>query len=184
MRKIITTVTLAVAALGTAAALAAPANAAVAVTDGAGFVGKGDVQSALGLANDAEMQKLFKAGDITFASTFTTAKDTSWSCTDGTVKHHIFNTTSTNTLNAVANTNGAGKLTNGWNLDGDIKVYGPTTGFTTGDDGTGRFATYTCAGHGSTIFSTLRVDQSHQVGGLQVNGVDLPNTPVEVAPVG
>ena len=110
-------------------------------------------------------------------------KDTSWSCTDGTVKHHYFNTTSTNTLNAAAQTNGAGKLSNGWILDGGISVYGPTTGFTTGDDGTGRFATYSCAGHGSTVFSTMHVDQSHSVGVLQVNGIDLPNTPVEVAPV-
>ena len=29
----------------------------------------------------------------------------------------------------------------------------------------------------------MNVDQSHSVGGLQVNGIDLPNTPVEVAPV-
>jgi hypothetical protein len=82
-----------------------------------------------------------------------------------------------------AQTNGAGKLSNGWILDGGISVYGPTTGYTTGDDGTGRFATYSCAGHGSTIFSTMNVEQSHSVGGLQVNGIDLPNTPVEVAPV-
>ncbi len=166
------------------ATLAVPsvASASVNVTENVGTVGKGDVQNALSLQNDAAMQDLFKKGGITFGSTFKTVKDTSWTCTDGTVKHHYFNTTSTNQLNAAAQTNGAGKL-NGWILDGGISVYGPTTGYTTGDDGTGRFATYSCAGNGSTIFSTMHVEQSHSVGGLQVNDIDLPNTPVEVAPV-
>ena len=169
-----------------ATTLIAPAAASASVNvdaNGAGTVGKGDVQMALGLKNDAAMQDLFKQDGVKFGSTFQTHKDTSWSCTDGTVKHHIFNTTSTNQLNAVAQTNGAGKLSNGWTLDGGIRASGPTTGFTTGDDGTGRFATYSCAGHGSTIFSTINVQQTHEVGGLQVNGADLPNTPVEIAPV-
>ena len=181
MRKIITTLSLSAAALGTAAVLAAPANAAVAVDNGVGHVDKGDVQSLLGY-NDAAMQDAFKTGKVTFTGSFNTAKDTSWSCTDGTVKHHIFNTTATNTYAAKAETNKAGKLTGGWNLDGSIAAYGPTTGFTTGDDGTGRFATYSCAGHGSTVYSTMNVAQSHSFGGLQVNGIDLPNTPVEVVP--
>ena len=173
-----------VAAMVATLAVPAAASASVNVNDnGAGTVGKGDVQTALSLKNDAAMQDLFKKDGIKFGSTFKTVKDTSWTCTDGTVKHHYFNTTSTNQLNAAAQTNGAGKLSNGWILDGGISVYGPTTGYTTGDDGTGRFATYSCAGHGSTIFSTMNVEQSHSVGGLQVNGIDLPNTPVEVAPV-
>ena len=79
------------------------------------------------------MQDLFKKDGIKFGPTFKTVKDTSWTCTDGTVKHHYFNTMSTNQLNAVAQTNGAGKL-NGWILDGGISVYGPTTGYTTGDE--------------------------------------------------
>ena len=168
-------------------AVPAAASASVNVDDsGAGFVGKGDVQDALSLKNDAAMQELFKKDGIKFTTTFKTKKDTSWTCTDGTVKHHYFNTTSTNQLNAAAPApNGAGKLSNGWILDGGISVYGPTTGFTTGDDGTGRFATYSCLGHGSTIFSTMNVEDqiAHEVGGLQVNGIDLPNTPVEVAPI-
>ena len=162
------------------------AIASVAVdANGVGSIGKGDVQTALNLKNDAAIQDLFKKDGIKFTRTFSTVKDTSWSCTDGTVKHHYFNTVSDDQLNAVAQTNGAGKLSNGWILDGGVSLYGPTTGFTTGDDGTGRFATYSCAGHGSTIFSTMHVDQSHSFGDLKVNGVPLPNTPVEavVAPV-
>jgi parvulin-like peptidyl-prolyl isomerase len=44
-------------------ALAIPtaAMANVAVDNGVGFVGKGDVQTALGLKNDAEMQDVFKS---------------------------------------------------------------------------------------------------------------------------
>ena len=59
MRKI----TLALAAFTVILAtlgLASSANATVAVdTTGTGFVGKGDVQDALGLANDQAMQSLF-----------------------------------------------------------------------------------------------------------------------------
>lgn len=181
MRKILLGLA-ATAVVATPLAMAASANANVAVTDGVGFVGKGDVQTALGYHNDSETQAAFKAGKIAFVGTFNTVKDTSWQCTDGTVKHHYFNTTSVNQYTAKANTNNAGKLTFGWNLDGSIASYGPTTGFTTGDDGTGRFPTYSCAGNGSTIFSTMHVDQSHFVGDLSVtNGaktVALPNTPI------
>lgn len=131
------------------------------------------------------MQDALKAGRITLTSSFNTVKDTSWQCTDGFVKHHYINTTSVNRYAAKANTNNAGKLTSGWDLDGSIASHGPTTGFTTGDDGTGRFATYSCAGHGSTVFSTMHVDQSHSFGDLTVTDgtrtVALTNTPVEVA---
>ena len=179
MRKLLTiAATSAVALLS----IAGTASASVNVTDNAGTVGKGDVQSLLGF-NDAGIQNAWSKGQVKFTSTFKTVKDTSWSCTDGTVKHHYFNTVSDNQVNAVAQTNKAGKLTSGWILDGSISVFGPTTGFTTGDDGTGRFATYSCAGHGSTIFSTMNVEQSHSIGDLKVNGIDLPNTPVEVARV-
>ena len=77
------------------ATLAVPAAASASVNvddNGAGTVGKGDVQTALSLKNDAAMQDLFKKDGIKFESTFKTVKDTSWSCTDGTVKHHYFNT--------------------------------------------------------------------------------------------
>ncbi len=177
-----TLIIIAVASTVALLSIAGTASASVNVTDNAGTIGKGDVQSLLSF-NDARIQNAWSKGKVKFTSTFKTVKDTSWSCTDGTVKHHYFNTVSDNQVNAVAQTNKAGKLTSGWILDGSISAYGPTTGFTTGDDGTGRFATYSCAGHGSTVFSTMHVDQSHSVGGLQVNGIDLPNTQVEVAPV-
>jgi hypothetical protein len=58
----------AIAAIAAPLAFATSANATVAVTDGTGFVGKGDVQTALGYGNgnDAELQKDIKAGKIVF----------------------------------------------------------------------------------------------------------------------
>src|SRR5262245_5623684 len=79
----------AVAALATAAV----ASANVAVTDGVGFVGKGDVLSALGYANDAAIQQDVKDGKIKFIGggyTLKTDKDTSWTCSDGSIQHHHF----------------------------------------------------------------------------------------------
>ena len=54
MRKFILT---AISALAITGAVAGTASANVAVTDGTGFVGKGDVQNALSYANDAAFQK-------------------------------------------------------------------------------------------------------------------------------
>jgi hypothetical protein len=61
MNRIIKITVLAVVAV---LATAAVANASVAVTDGVGFVGKGDVQTALGYKNDAAFQA--DAAKITF----------------------------------------------------------------------------------------------------------------------
>jgi hypothetical protein len=172
-----------------AAMLAVPAvaSASVNVDDGmVGTVGKGVVQNALGLANDQAIQTLFKSdggSGIKFTNKFVATTTTTWDCVQGdgtrSTQTHYRNTIITSAVNATANTNGAGKLTNGWNLTGK----GSTLSI--GEDNTGgtRFPSYTCpAGTGTRDFASINVAQSH-ASGLYVNGVALPNTPVEVAPV-
>jgi hypothetical protein len=66
------------------------------VTDGVGFVGKGDVQTALGYANDAAIQQAVKDGKTKFIGggyRLTTDKGTSWACSDGSTQHHHYRTT-------------------------------------------------------------------------------------------
>jgi hypothetical protein len=173
--------------LGALVALAVPtaALASVAVdANGVGFVGKGDVQTALGYHNDAAIQQDVKDGKIRFIGggyTLTTDKDTSWTCSEGSTQHHHYYTTTVapGTVDAVARVNGQGKFTNGW----DIKI---TTGIPTttgvGSDGN-RFPSYACPA--GSYLTGMHVDQSHEyapVEGLSVtNGtttVALPNTPI------
>ena len=188
MRKIITIVSLAAVALGTAAALAAPADAAVAVDEtGTGFAGKGDVQDALGLANDAAMQSLFKAGGVTFTNGGSTGTQTithTVQCrtTAGlnTVTRNWVITnpfTDTVTVTAQANVNGAGKLTNGWNLTGDqatSRVLGKTSS---------SFPQCPIGQIGSIVSSGVADSNVVTTSGLKVNAMALPNTPVEAAPI-
>ena len=166
-------------------ATTAVASTSVSVTDGVGFVGKGDVQTALGYANDAAIQQAVKEGKIKFIGggyTLTTDKDTSWTCSDGSTQHHHFytETIASGTVNAVARVNGQGKFTNGWDITGITTGIPTTTGF--GSDGN-RFPTYSCPA--GSFFTGLNVNQTHEyvpVDGLSVtNGVKtvaLPNTPV------
>ena len=180
MRKLIIT-----AAALVALAVPTAAFASVAVDgNGVGFVGKGDVQTALGYANDGAIQDAVKAGAIKFIGggyTLTTDKDTSWTCSDGSTQHHHYytNTIAPGTVNAVARVNGQGKFTNGWDINGITTGIPVTTGF--GSDGN-RFPSYACPA-GSSL-TGLHVEQSHEyipVEGLSVtNGtttVALPNTP-------
>jgi hypothetical protein len=176
VRKIITGV-IAVAML----AVPTVANAAVAVSpDGTGFVGKGDVQNALGLANDAEMQAKFKSDPdaIKFTAKQAAKFDWSWQCADGNTYHWIYNVAPTvQPVDATANTNAAGKLTNGWNLTGLTGTASPA-----GESTIEGRQMFTCP-DGS--FSTVNFPmKSGTTTTLQVNGHDLPNTPiVDPAPV-
>ena len=181
MKRITKIVALAAIALF---ATTAVASASVSVTDGVGFVGKGDVQTALGYANDAAIQQAVKDGRITFIGggyTLTTDKDTSWTCSDGSTQHHHFYTTTVapGTVDAVARVNGQGKFTNGWDINGITTGIPTTTGV--GSDGN-RFPSYACPA--GSFFTGMHVDQSHEyvpVEELSVtNGtktVALPNTP-------
>jgi hypothetical protein len=172
---------------GALAALAVPsvASANVAVDDqGVGFVGKGDVQNALGLANDQAIQHVFKSGGIKFTTERTWSVDYTQTCAkvaivNGAVKyvptgttHTVISAPVTQEAKSTANTNGAGKLSNGWTF----------TGFD-GAETTGASTTTqqpVCPA-GSFVYSTDSQDSGYGPrGGLKVNGIDLPNTPVEV----
>jgi hypothetical protein len=186
MHRIIKIIALAALAL---LATAAVASASVAVTDGTGFVGKGDVQNALGL-NDVALQTLYKSKPdgtaITFTSSWTKVYDNMFTCADG-KEVHVDNTiTGTRTIEAAANTNKTGKVSDGWNLTGG-------TSTTVSDDIQKTIATMFTAclpdkpladmtpAELRTLPVKVRVSQdqfSTFNEGLQVNGQDLPNTPV------
>jgi hypothetical protein len=170
---------------GSLMALAIPtaAIASVSVNDqGVGFVGKGDVQTALGLDNDAAMQDKFKKGEIKFTTSYTKATDNTLACMKfggpgepvfvpipGATVHVIFTTQVTQEPKVTANTNGAGKLTNGWTLNG---LDGPVTYNETSE------TIGTCPA--GSIGATKTIDQKYTENarsGLMVNGVPLPNTP-------
>jgi hypothetical protein len=176
VRKIITGV-IAVAML----AVPTVANAAVAVDEtGTGLVGKGDVQDALGGLTDAQMQTMHEDDKVKFTTGYDFTIDYLMQCSTFTgvkkgTSHQIVTTAITQDAKVTANTNRAGKLTNGWNLNG---FDGPTTPgattFTPATCPTGQYVS------GSISQETIYGPRS----GLKINGVDLPNTPiVDPAPV-
>ncbi len=153
-------------------ALAVPtaALASVAVdANGVGSVGKGDVQSALGL-NDAGVQDLFKKDGIkfTFGGTTTFVSDYEMYCLAGGTGHRIITNTSTAKVVAVANTNKAGKPTSGWDLTAK------------GYDRTSSMVDVGCEGSVLYMNTGVTTAKTTTTGGegLYVNGHALPNTPV------
>jgi hypothetical protein len=175
VKRIITTALVAVIAV---LALASVASADVAIDDnGVGFVGKGDVQTALGL-NDEAMQSLFQStSGVHFLMRKVTTYDNEWECSDGSV--HLYTTvvTSNRPVIATANTNNAGKLTSGWDLPGIFGTDHPTTV----DNLTEPFGI--CNIHGSYVTGMRINDPQYSTftSTLLVNGVNgwapLPNTP-------
>jgi hypothetical protein len=170
MRKFII-IAAAIAAL--AIPTAAMANVAVDAS-GTGFVGKGDVQTALGGINDNTLQTMWKDGKIKFTvNAEKVAADYEMSCYGSTATMHrqiiYFGTA---TIEATALLNPQGKVSQGWNLTGK------TTGFTY----SGGAVRDSACPEGSFPFMNVGVPaQPNTVsitGGLKVNGIDLPNTPV------
>jgi hypothetical protein len=155
-----------------ALAVPAVASANVDVNDqGVGFVGKGDVQTALGGINDAAVQSKWSKGEIAFTSTTVEKYAYSITCANGTKGEYVMTTTSKRAVNVVARTTPSGKVTQGWDLTGLGSTIGQPT-HTSGGPCTGGFT-----------FDSFTPTHTVSGGGLQVNGIDLPNTPVEVAPV-
>src|SRR4051795_7256141 len=110
MHRIIKIVVLAaIAALATAAV----ASASVAVDNGVGFVGKGDVQTALGWNNAA-----FDKGAVAFTAGYTATYDNVLTCRNGVVAHVPVVSTGTSGLTATAVKSSNGKQITGWNLSG------------------------------------------------------------------
>ena len=178
MRKLIIT-----GAALVALAVPAVASASVNVDDaGNGFVGKGDVQTALGLANDAAMQALYKANGVhfTIGTERSLSTETVWKCGISATNWTQNSRTSTvhyaaASANATANTNNAGKLTNGWNIAGSAG------GAFVGGEYTGAAFVGQCpAGKAFRGFLPHVFSETGSTAGLYVNGVALPNTPAPV----
>jgi hypothetical protein len=178
MRRITKVAAITATAITALIATAGAASASVNVTDGVGFVGKGDVQTALHLSSDEAVQSLFKAGGIKFTMGTETSmsNETRWVCGSGENSQTSTVRYGAATVTAVANTNNAGKLTNGWNLT-------TTRGQYLGGERTGAPYVGYCASGGFGGFLDNVFTNTGTTTGLKVNGVDLPNTPVEVAPV-
>jgi hypothetical protein len=162
------------------AVLAVPAAASANVNYddySVGFVGKGDVQTALGGINDAAMQQLWGQGKVKFTSKVVNGNETRWKCGSG-VNGQTSLVTQAQALDVKANTNKAGKLTNGWDLNGRSGVGGT---YISGKRVGAPYVGYCPAGQafGGFLDNVFTTDY---LPGVQVNGIDLPNAPVEVAP--
>jgi len=182
---------------GALAALAVPSVASASVTanpDGSGFVGKGDVQSALHY-NNKQMQDDATLGGFTFTQQRDLTTEWSWTTSDG-VTHNLARTESvTRPLSAtLARENSKGKdgPVTGWNLnklpeDRWGYVGGVYTPKWTGDDADGNgvvnqkdlFFPNTA----DVVLPDVNGDGipdaplQHFDFSVQVNGVNLPYTP-------
>jgi hypothetical protein len=177
-----------IVALAAAFALAIPAVAsadAFVDSQGYGFVGKGDVQTTLGL-NDGELQTLF-ASDYPpqFGVRVVTTYDNYWACSDGSVRPYTTTVTSNQSVNSIANTNNAGKLTAGWELTG-LRGTAHSSSVDNLPEGTypaGWELTYPLVCPHGTVLTDQRVNDdgySTTTSTPYVNGILMANTPAEV----
>jgi hypothetical protein len=188
MRRITKIAALAALSAAAVVGLASQAGATVNVTDGSGFVGKGDVQNALQLANDAAIQTVFQSpGGIKFtAGTVTLGNETRWTCSDGSTNSRTSLVTMAALVNATPNTNAQGKLSNGWNLNGTSGlggkyISGKYVGAPyVGDCGGAGFTGFVNSTNPATAYPQFTT--TFESGPLQVTGngitADLPNTPI------
>jgi hypothetical protein len=163
-------------------ALAAPAASMAAVTyndTSVGSVSKGDIQTLFGW-NDAALQSAWKDGKITFTSKYQMDSVDRWNCTDGSVQQMTLRTVQAKPLNVTPVTNAQGKVTSGWTLNGINEnvggkfLYGERIGYD---------RMYQCpAGSYFTGFAPHGFENT-VLPGVQVNGIDLPVTPVVVPAV-
>jgi hypothetical protein len=179
MKRITKIVALAAIALF---ATAAVANATVTVTDGVGYIGKGDVQNTLLLKNDAALQDLFQNGGINFGGgTVTFGNETRWTCS-GSVQSQTSLVTDAVNVSVTPALNNGGKVT-GWNATGRTvgsfisgkRIGALYVGYCPAGE---TFVNFVDSKNPDTAYDQFTTTYS---GGLTVNGVDLPNTPA-VAP--
>lgn len=178
----------AIAAAASPLALASSANATVAVDDGVGTVGKGDVQSAFGW-NNPNFDKNVKTGnEVQFSRTMTRTTDNVWHCTGIAETQHSYRVTVMDQpVNATVLKSSNGKQITGWDLTG-AQTSGPYKVLS--DTGSNPAGTLACpAGSSLDLSRPLALNEigvakytSYSYGDLTVNGVALPNTPM-VAPV-
>jgi len=176
MHRIIKIVALAALA---ALATAAVASASVGVNDqGVGFVGKGDVQSALKW-NNAAFDK--GAGSLKFTvGAEKVIADYKMSCYGSdAIGHRIISQPGTSSIEFTPVLNSNGKQITGFNLTGQTSSFTATGGATLREEKPEGCLMFMNLGQGD-LFGKTQI-----TGGLKVNGIDLPNTPVEsvVAPV-
>jgi len=156
------------------AALAIPtaAMASVAVDNGVGTVGKGDVQSALGW-NNHDFDK--NAANLKFtAGVEKVIADYKMSCYGSdAIGHRIISQPGTTTVTATPVLNaGNGKQIIGFNLTGQTSGFTATGGATLREEKPEGCLMFMNLGQGD-LFGKTQI-----TGGLKVNGIDLPNTPV------
>ena len=171
MKRITMIVALAAIALF---ATAAVAGAAVTVDNGVGHVDKGDVQSALKW-NNGDFDKGVESLKFT-AGTQVLGNQTRWQCSGGEQSQTSLVTQNrTISVKKLYSTNG--KQITGWDLTGfgyeyvsGKRVGAPYVGYCPAGETFGGFL--------PNVFTT---DVTN--GGLKVNGIDLPNTPVEAPAV-
>jgi len=182
MRKIITTVGLTAVALGASVAMALPAHASVAVESGSGWVGKGDVQTALGGLNNSAIQTLVNEDGVHFTYTVTDTylvTEEFYTGPDANRKQHEVTETTTYEVDAVVASDArqvkGQKQWTGFNLSGfegvpvvsgDVPAVGDHTVTDPQNPGT------------NSDHIVVEVAKTGSTGGLFVNGVPLPNTPV------
>ena len=173
MRKLII---LAVSLVALAAIAVPIANAAVTYDNaGVGHVDKDDIQNLFGW-NDAALQSNAASGNVKFTSKKAGVFDFSWNCSDGSTQHSIYTITTTQPLNVTALKNKHGKVTD-WTLDGvSTTVPATTTNETSG-------VPFWFCPAGSTPDLASFGSKSASTSIVQVNGVDLPLTPVAVPAV-
>ena len=170
MRKFI--ILAALAALGILATAAVASASVVVNSDGTISVGKGDVQNALGLKNDAALQEHVTANGVKFTMDKSV---TTWHFVNrcnGTDYIHDIISTSERPITVQAHTNAQGKISSGWTL---------TPGTLTTSTKYNNYSNFTAylmckyfggideGNSGSTVTTT---------GGLQVDGHDLRITPL------
>jgi hypothetical protein len=176
MRKILLIAAALIAVLASLG-LASSANAAVTVDNGVGTVGKGDVQSALGW-NNAAFDKGAASLKFTASAEKVTA-DYKMSCYGSdAVGHRIISQPGTTQVTATPIYNaGNGKQITGFNLTGQTSGFTATGSATLREEKPEGCFMFMNLGQGDLFGKTV------VTGGLKVNGVDLPNTPVvEAAP--
>ena len=160
----------ALAAMAAIVAGSALANVTVDST-GHGSVGKGDVQNALGLKNDAAMTDWLKTNTVKFGYTGAHTIDYAWTCPDGNAYTAHFEYPYVGSLDNTPVVNN-GKTVS-WNLTGQAGWPSYTGSSFTGTP------PLTCDGQYDQYTSVQRMGEvADTITGLTVNGKPLAITPV------
>ena len=173
MRKLVI-----IAASFAALAISATAMASVAVDNGVGFVGKGDVQTALGWNNAAfdkgvDSLKFTAGAEKVIADYKMSCFNGSTGAIDEAVGHRIISQPGAATVTATQVLNSNGKQITGFNLTGNANDFTNVGNRVLRDTGCPEGSVLFMNTGGPTQPNTVSI-----TGGLRVNGVDLPNTPV------